>query len=236
VDVTTATYDSTLTSFSLSPALKWTNAVVTRPTKTQGLRVAPAATVGSFFWGGKTYTPTSISFAGLSDHSFSGIHALLEAQFNFQSAAGERVTVSVFYKEGSTSNPFLSQFSSLHTSTCITTDNFSGTVASVDFGSAFMGSTYYYYEGSVTTPPCSIPVKWILLEQVQTATGQQIQAISDCLADSAFRPTQALNGRTITTNSQTAYYATPSTTTTTTSKPALGVNLNFGSFYTSPSA
>jgi carbonic anhydrase len=55
---------------------------------------------------------------------------------------------------------------------------------------------YFYYSGSLTTPPCSEVVSWYVLKNPIQASTKQINAIQQIISDNN-RPTQALAGRTI---------------------------------------
>ena len=57
--------------------------------------------------------------------------------------------------------------------------------------------TYYRYDGSLTTPPCSEGVKWFVLETPVELSAAQIAAFRSVLSGNS-RPVQALNGRAIT--------------------------------------
>lgn len=54
--------------------------------------------------------------------------------------------------------------------------------------------TYYTYIGSLTTPPCTVGVDWIVFEEPIQASGEQIQKFADLYANSA-RPVQPLKNR-----------------------------------------
>lgn len=53
---------------------------------------------------------------------------------------------------------------------------------------------YYDFEGSLTTPPCSEGVHWMVMRQPVKVTSQHIQAFRALYAHNA-RPVQPLNGR-----------------------------------------
>jgi carbonic anhydrase len=53
---------------------------------------------------------------------------------------------------------------------------------------------YYVFDGSLTTPPCSEPVKWYVLKTTIEASPSQIAAFAKLYPDNA-RPVQPLNGR-----------------------------------------
>jgi len=55
---------------------------------------------------------------------------------------------------------------------------------------------YYEFEGSLTTPPCSEGVRWLVLKQPVTLSQQQLDALRKLYPSNA-RPTQPLNGRTV---------------------------------------
>jgi carbonic anhydrase len=55
---------------------------------------------------------------------------------------------------------------------------------------------YYRFSGSLTTPPCTEGIRWILIKTPITATKAQIEAISEITPQNN-RPLQALNGRLI---------------------------------------
>jgi carbonic anhydrase len=55
---------------------------------------------------------------------------------------------------------------------------------------------YYSYEGSETAPPCTEGVRWLLLQQVQVVSAQQLAQLGQLLPPNA-RPVQPLNGRVV---------------------------------------
>jgi len=58
-------------------------------------------------------------------------------------------------------------------------------------------SDYFLYNGSLTTPPCTEGVKWIVLKQPVIASPEQIQHYHDLLGFDNNRPIQPLNSRLI---------------------------------------
>jgi carbonic anhydrase len=55
-------------------------------------------------------------------------------------------------------------------------------------------TSYYFYDGSLTTPPCSEGVRWVLLKQAITASRDQIAKIKTLFGPNA-RPVQPLKDR-----------------------------------------
>jgi carbonic anhydrase len=66
-----------------------------------------------------------------------------------------------------------------------------------DIAAAFLPSdlSYYRFNGSLTTPPCSEGVRWIVLKEVQQASKAQIQAFAALMQHPNNRPVQAQNAR-----------------------------------------
>lgn len=54
---------------------------------------------------------------------------------------------------------------------------------------------YYRYNGSLTTPPCSEGVRWLLLKKPATASKAQIEQFSKAVGVANNRPLQAVNAR-----------------------------------------
>ncbi len=55
--------------------------------------------------------------------------------------------------------------------------------------------TYYRFSGSLTTPPCSEGVRWILMKTPMTASKSQIELFKQAIHHDNSRPVQPLNGR-----------------------------------------
>ncbi|MBK9017359.1 MAG: carbonic anhydrase family protein [Saprospiraceae bacterium] len=56
--------------------------------------------------------------------------------------------------------------------------------------------SYFTYSGSLTTPPCSEVVKWLVMETKVQATAAEIEAFTQKIPNT-HRPVQPLNGRVI---------------------------------------
>ncbi len=56
---------------------------------------------------------------------------------------------------------------------------------------------FYRFNGSLTTPPCSEGVRWLVMKEAMSASGQQIDAFANILQEPNNRPIQAVNARVI---------------------------------------
>lgn len=56
---------------------------------------------------------------------------------------------------------------------------------------------YYRFNGSLTTPPCSEGVRWLVLKQPVVASRAQIEALTEAVGHANNRPLQPINARVI---------------------------------------
>ncbi len=143
---------------------------------------------------GEEYELLQFHFHALSEHTVSDEYFPLEVHLVHQNAAGDLAVVGVFFEEGA-ENAFLSNF----TGNLPASENQNYTSEDmVNVADVLPTNTgYYTYSGSLTTPPCSEIVTWLVMKSPVEASSVQIEAMSDILKDN-FRPIQALNGRQIT--------------------------------------
>jgi carbonic anhydrase len=57
--------------------------------------------------------------------------------------------------------------------------------------------TYWRFSGSLTTPPCSEGVTWLILQHPMTLSEEQLEKFSHTMHHNNNRPVQSLNGRLI---------------------------------------
>lgn len=56
---------------------------------------------------------------------------------------------------------------------------------------------YYRYDGSLTTPPCTEGVRWLVLKRSVTASPQQVEAFEHVVHHANNRPVQPVNARVV---------------------------------------
>src|SRR4028118_1538927 len=141
---------------------------------------------------GKTYQLVQFHLHTHSEHLINGEAAALELHLVHQNPQGELAVVGVMIENGAINNDLQPVFASMPNQEGVNTAN--GTINASNFLPA--NRSYYGYQGSLTTPPCSQGVKWIVLQNPITASQAQIDAFTNIFQVNA-RPVQDLNGRTI---------------------------------------
>ena len=143
---------------------------------------------------GDTYTLTQFHFHTLSEHAVDGERGVMELHAIFTDSHNNNAVVGMLYKIGRP-NRFLEKLIAaglpkLTTSAPVTVDRLSLDEAFTDT------SRYYTYQGSLTTPPCSENVKWLVLKQWADLSPEQLEAFRTILGDD-FRPLQKRNQRVV---------------------------------------
>lgn len=138
--------------------------------------------------GEDTYRLLQFHPHGPGEHTLNGQSYPMEFHFVHQNDAGELAVVGVMVQEGA-ANPAYQPFVE--------------TSASEAQGTAAIGSleallptdrSYFTYEGSLTTPPCTEGVRWIVLREPITLSKAQIDAIAEDHG-ATNRPVQPLGDR-----------------------------------------
>jgi carbonic anhydrase len=142
---------------------------------------------------GKTYTLLQAHFHGGSEHTVDGHRRPLEVHLVHKASDNDLAVIGIFIKEGA-SNAFLANFIDHLPTTEGTTYEDAATVDITNFLPA--SQSYYTYSGSLTTPPCSEVVTWLVMKDPVEASTSQIGKITSIL-QTTYRPTLPLNGRVI---------------------------------------
>jgi carbonic anhydrase len=136
-------------------------------------------------------------FHSPSEHTVSGKHYAMEMHLVHQSAEGKLAVIGVFIEEGQHNSAFDPVWASLPTSKGV---EHSLENVTVDVNSLLpTDMTAYRYDGSLTTPPCSEGVKWIVMATPIQLSHEQIAAFESIIHRNN-RPVQPLNGRAVVTD------------------------------------
>lgn len=142
---------------------------------------------------GTTYNLVQFHFHAPSEHTIAGQHSPLELHLVHQSAAGNLAVVGVMINSGAANAAYDPVMNNLPAQEQAATP-----VAGVTVDAASLlpaDRSYYRYNGSLTTPPCSEGVRWHVLSTSITLSAAQIAAFTNIFPNDA-RPLQPLNART----------------------------------------
>jgi carbonic anhydrase len=146
---------------------------------------------GSFItYGGKRYELQQFHFHSPSEHTIDGKHAPLEAHFVHRSEDGKLAVVGILLKQGTSPSPFAPVLTALPA----TGEKKS---VEVDLPALLPKSTRHFaYAGSLTTPPCSEGVTWLVLKSPSTLSEGEIERFGSVYPMNA-RPVQPLHERVV---------------------------------------
>ncbi|HEB58444.1 MAG TPA: carbonic anhydrase family protein [Gammaproteobacteria bacterium] len=144
--------------------------------------------------GGKTYKLLQFHFHSPSEHKIDGKPADMVAHFVHQADDGQLGVVAVLFKKGK-ANPIIGKLWKKMPKNHGGNADLAGMSLSV--ADLLPGNrAYYNYSGSLTTPPCSEGVNWMVLKSPVNVSAAQVKAFTDIFPKSV-RPTQPLHGREI---------------------------------------
>jgi carbonic anhydrase len=143
--------------------------------------------------GGRTYDLVQVHFHSPSEHRIAGRSFPMEAHFVHRHPRGELAVLAVLFDEGA-HNARLAELGKVAPQEI-------GASAPIELPVADLGLlpddwTYYRYVGSLTTPPCTEGILWLVLEAKASVSGEQVERFVNLIGKDN-RPIQPLNGRLI---------------------------------------
>ena len=140
------------------------------------------------------FTLQQFHFHTPSENTIKGKSYPMEAHFVYKNKDGELTVVALMFNNGEANPEIAKAWQQMPTEI----DNKTILEKTVDIKTLFPKKLdYYRFSGSLTTPPCSEGVRWIVLEQAVTASDEQIQKFHSIMHHNNNRPVQSLNGRVI---------------------------------------
>lgn len=133
-------------------------------------------------------------FHAPSENRISGKSYPLEVHFVHSNAEGQLAVVAVMFEEGA-ENPVITDILKNVPARLNVAQPLNKPLA---LAALIPGDkSYYRYNGSLTTPPCTEGVRWLVIKQPVTLSVAQIKAFQKVLGQHNNRPIQPLNGRLI---------------------------------------
>ena len=143
--------------------------------------------------GGKTYKLLQFHFHSPSEHKVNGKPYDMVAHLVHQAADGQLGVVGVMMTVGK-ANPVIGSIWSNMPKTAGEQNTVKDTVNVADLLPA--NHSYFNYSGSLTTPPCSEGVNWMVMQTPIDVSAEQVAGFTSIFAKSV-RPVQPVNGRII---------------------------------------
>jgi len=141
--------------------------------------------------GDSAYQLVQFHFHTPSEHTIAGKSYPLEIHLVHKSLAGNLAVIGVMFEEGQENALLQAFWDALPKEADKTVEK---AVSFNAFNMLPADLAYYTYDGSLTTPPCSEGVRWIVLKTSLGASKAQIDAIHQIMNLNA-RPVQEKNGR-----------------------------------------
>lgn len=146
--------------------------------------------------GDREYTLVEIHAHTPGEHTIDGRSLPMEMHLVHQNPSGELAVAAALFETGR-ANPAVQQF--IDAAPLREGDESYPDPAPDLSGLLPSRTSHYSYPGSLTTPPCTEGVRWLVLADVQEAAREQIDQISALTGSRANnRPVQPLEGRTVT--------------------------------------
>ena len=139
---------------------------------------------------GERFELKQFHFHSPSEHLVGGKSFPLEVHLVHKSEVGELAVVGLLFDEGD-QNPILEKLPLFRAAR-----GADAAADPVDFNEIIPErDRYFLYNGSLTTPPCSEGVSWVVIKQPIKASAEQIQLLHDVVGTDNNRPIQPHNSR-----------------------------------------
>ncbi len=143
---------------------------------------------------GKEYKLIQFHFHNPSENVIEGKSFPIEAHLVHKSDDGKLAVIAVMFEEGAANAVVDTVWRYMPAK--VNADKSSNETLNV-MAMLPENKDYYAFDGSLTTPPCTEGVKWIVLKQPMTVSAAQVLKFQQIMKVANNRPLQPLNGRVI---------------------------------------
>lgn len=144
--------------------------------------------------GGQEYTLQQFHFHTPSEHQLNGKNKAMELHLVHTNQVGESAVVGLLIEEGQENMNFKTMWEQLPEKK---TEIAMAVIDPIPLNNIFpKDHIIFFYTGSLTTPPCTEEVKWIVFKEPIQMSKEQITAFRQIFPDN-HRPVQPLEGRKI---------------------------------------
>ncbi|WP_416208312.1 carbonic anhydrase [Erwinia sp. HR93] len=143
---------------------------------------------------GETFVLKQFHFHAPSENTIHGKHYPMEMHLVNQDADGEIAVVAVMFEVGNT-NPELEKLWHVMPPEA---DKSSAIETTINLNALLpKQKTYWRFSGSLTTPPCTEGVRWMVLKHPLTLSRTQLELFTKTMRHANNRPVQKLHGRVV---------------------------------------
>ncbi|MDQ7050914.1 MAG: carbonic anhydrase family protein [Enterobacterales bacterium] len=140
------------------------------------------------------FTLLQVHFHSPSENHLNGKSYPFEAHLVHANEQGELAVIGVFFELGEANSALTKAWAAMpkHEDQKF---HFANLINSSELLSE--NKDYYRFSGSLTTPPCSEGVRWLVMKQSLTLSDWQLKAFNQVLGEANNRPIQPINARRI---------------------------------------
>lgn len=143
---------------------------------------------------GIPFTIQQLHFHAPSENTIHGKHYALEMHMVHKNEAGEIAVVAVMFDIGAEN----SELTKLWQVMPAQAEESKALTQKIDINKLLPKDlTYYRFSGSLTTPPCSEGVRWLVMKHPLTLSEQQLKQFTSIMHHDNNRPLQPLRGRVV---------------------------------------
>jgi carbonic anhydrase len=183
---------NTVQQAARAPQPNYQPAVSTIDDNGHSIESTPTAAAGNLDVAGEPFTLKDMHFHAPSEHTIGGKSFPLEMHFVNKTPEGAATVLGVMVEPGAVNpawQPLITAMAGVKAGAPVTAPLPWNSMAPKKFRA-------YNYPGSLTTPPCTQPVDWYLVDQPITMSSAQIAAFTARYSNTN-RPVQPMNGRTV---------------------------------------
>jgi len=144
--------------------------------------------------GGHRYELLQFHFHTPSEHKKEGFNYPMEMHLVHKDGDGHLAVMSILFQEGEENETLDALLTNLPRDVGKQHVHKDASLNPAGFIPA--NTDFYKYSGSLTTPPCSEGVSWMVFKQPIQASAEQIQQLNELMGDNS-RPFQATNARSV---------------------------------------
>lgn len=141
----------------------------------------------------KEFELKQFHFHSPSENTIEGRSYPMEAHFVHADKDGNLAVIAVMFKEGRHNEELEKAWSQMPAQA----GDKHAFASLLDANRLLPGGQYYRFNGSLTTPPCTEGVRWMVMKRIQSASREQIERFMKVMQHPNNRPVQPVNARLI---------------------------------------